>query len=127
MKIAFDIGGVLSKYSKLRDLYVQLSQSDIEVYVISDIHPIKKIVEILKLNDLPITNVYSADYSKYGERCKQILCDALEIDILIDDFVGYLSTGKHIRFLVMPDPDKPYFSDDWKTDGSEGNFGRRCI
>lgn len=126
MKIAFDIGGVLSKYKILRDLYIELYNlhSD-NVYVISDMHPRGKIIETLKLNNLPHKNVFSADYEKYGENCKKILCDNLEIDILIDDFIGYVAEGNHIRLLVMPQPGEPYFSDDWKTDGTEGDFGRR--
>lgn len=127
MKIAFDVGGVLSKHKSIRDLYVALSNSStVQIFVISDMHPIEKITSMLELNGLPFKdNVYSADYSIHGENCKRVLCEELGIDILIDDFMGYVIQGKHVRMLVMPDPNEPYFADDWKTDGSEGNFGRR--
>jgi len=127
-KIAFDVGGVLSKYKSIRDLYCNLTRncSGIQTFVISDMHPAEKIIEMLELNGLPhYGNVYSADYSSHGENCKKVLCEQLGIDILIDDFIGYVAGGKHVRLLVMPDPEEPYYSDDWKTDGSEGDFGRR--
>lgn len=126
MKIAFDIGGVLSKHEPLRALYKRLFYSSRDVFVISDMHPVQKIKDMMTLNGLPFNdNVFSADYAQYGENCKERICNELGIDILIDDFIGYLAYGKHVRLLVMPDPCEPYYSDDWKTDGSEGNFGRR--
>jgi hypothetical protein len=126
MKIAFDVGGVLSKHKGIRDLFNQLHfLREVEVYVISDMHPVEKIHEMLKLNGIDTYRVYSADYKKYGENCKKVLCEELGIDILIDDFMGYLAQGNFVRLLVMPDPNEPYYSDDWKTDGSEGDFGRR--
>ena len=127
-KIAFDVGGVLSKHQSIRDLYytLTLNSGGVQTFVISDMHPVEKIKAMLKLNDLPCDdNVYSADYATHGENCKKVLCEELGIDILIDDFIGYVADGKHVRLLVMPDPSEPYYSDDWKTDGTEGNFGRR--
>lgn len=128
MRIAFDVGGVLSKHAAIRQLYRNLWLQGIGfmTYIISDMHPVETIEKMLELNDLPFeNNVYSADYATHGENCKKVLCDQLGITILIDDFIGYVAQGKHVRLLVMPDPELPYYSDDWKTDGSEGNFGRR--
>lgn len=126
LKIAFDLGGVLSKHACLRQLYLSLSQvEEIRLFVISDMHNVEKIKNMLQMNDLPTCNVYSANYEKHGEKCKQVLCEELGIDMILDDFIGYVAQGKQVRLLVMPDPDEPYYSDDWKTDGSEGNFGRR--
>ena len=133
MKIAFDVGGVLSKYpSVFRPLLDALGAiepfgSKIEVHVISDMHPVEKVIEVLKLNEMRVLNhrVHSADYKSHGEMCKSILCEELGIDLLIDDFPGYVASGNHVRLLVMPHPNEPYFHDDWKTDGSEGEFGRR--
>lgn len=127
MKIAFDVGGVLSKHNSIRQLFQRLQLiHDTRVYVISDMHPVEKIQKMLKDNGLYTPFVYSADYNKHGENCKKVLCDELDIDILIDDFIGYVAEGNFVRLLVMPDPHKPYYSNDWKTDGSEGDFGRRC-
>lgn len=128
MKVAFDVGGVISKYpDTFRELIVVLRMvNTIDVFVISDMHPKEKIVEVLKLNNIPVrdSNVYSADYDKHGEFCKAWLCRSLDIDILVDDFVGYVADGSHIRMLVMPDSTKPYWSNKWKTT-SDSNFGRR--
>lgn len=129
IRIAFDVGGVLSKHQSIRDLYTKLwaDSSGILPFVISDMHPVEKIIQMLEMNKLPVCpeTVFSADYKTHGENCKKVLCEELGIDILIDDFIGYVAEGKHVRLLVMPDPNEPYYSDDWKTDGSEGDFGRR--
>ena len=126
MKIAFDLGGVLSKHQEIRDLYIALYYHSDDVYIISDISPLDKLLDILTLNKIPWYNhqVLSADYKKYGENCKKVLCEKMGIDILIDDHMGYLVQGNYVRLLVMPDASKAYFSDDWKTDGTEGDFGR---
>lgn len=127
LKIALDVGGVLSKYPKIfQKLLEALDPTKVEVYVVSDMHPKEEIVRALEDNDMAIkpANVYSADYHKYGEHCKAKLCESLGIHILVDDFLGYLADGQHIRLLVMPDSTKPYWSHDWKTD-TQSDFGRR--
>ena len=135
MRIAFDVGGVLSKYHNifrplLQDLYYAGCENygTTEIHVISDIHPKEKILDMLRLNEFSFIyekNVHSADYATYGEACKAKLCEELGIDLLIDDFPGYVADGHHVRLLVMPDTSQPYYNDDWITDGSEGDFGRR--
>jgi hypothetical protein len=99
----------------------------VEVYVISDMHDVGKMHHMLIDNGLFIDKdkVHSANYKEHGEFCKTHLCKQLGIDILIDDFIGYLAEGDFIRMLVMPDAKQPYYADSWKTDGSEGDFGRR--
>jgi len=122
---AIDVGGVLSKYPKeFYTLIRALEHSGlVSIYVISDMHPKDKIVEMLRSNYLcPILvdpdNVYSADYEKYSEACKAELCKQLDIDILIDDFIGYVGDkdGAKIRLLVMPNSDLPYYAESWKSD-----------
>lgn len=128
MNIAFDIGGVLSKYPNVFITMIRAFDSTVKVHIISDMHPKENILKMLAMNGLdfiPVEQVHSADYENHGEQCKSILCKKLEIDLLIDDFPGYVCEGDHVRLLVMPNPSEPYYSDDWKTDGSEGNFGRR--
>jgi hypothetical protein len=130
MRVAFDVGGVISKYPDLiKELINKLHLGGAEIHVISDMHDAKKIVKTLLDNGVvvPEAQVHSAYYAKYGEACKAILCEELKIDILIDDFIGYVAAGPGapIRLLVMPDATKPYYADSWKTDGSEGDFGRR--
>lgn len=130
MKIAFDIGGVLSKYPALIALLnVCDAHPHCEVHVISDMHPVEQTRKMLAMNwiRLPDGRVHSADFAKHGEKCKAVLCEELGIDILVDDFAGYVGKpgSPPCRLLVMPDVDEPYYHDRWKTDGSEGGFGRR--
>lgn len=131
VRIGFDVGGVLSKYPEiLRPILEALHHSkQVEVYVISDMYPAEKIIDMLEMNGLWFYKhrVWSADFKKHGEYCKAALCEELGIDVLVDDFAGYVGTpGKPpLRLLSMPDTSRPYYADDWKTDGSEGDFGRR--
>lgn len=129
LRIAFDIGGVLSKHPDVwRRLLGALDDQRVEVHVISDMHPHAKVVEACYRNGfmLPPERIHSADYAGEGEACKAVLCERLGIDILIDDFIGYVAVpGALIRLLVMPDCDRPYYHEEWKTDGTEGDFGRR--
>lgn len=137
IKIAFDIGGVLSKYSDIfGKLVAKLQSADdgrwaeqifsVDVYVISDMHDVAMMHSMLQKNgfNIPMNRIFSADYDSYGEYCKTKLCEELKIDILIDDFVGYLAEGDFIRLLVMPNVRKPYYDDTWKIDGEEASFGR---
>ena len=131
MKIAFDIGGVLSKYKSMRTLLDSLDYAGEDIYIITDMHNKEEILEQLNANDILIhpRNVYSADYTKYGEAAKAILLRDLGIDIFFDDFIGYLfwdaSWGPApVRCLLMPDPLQPYWSDDWKVQDNL-DFGRR--
>lgn len=83
MKIAFDVGGVLSKYPDVfRPLLLALRDAPgIEVHVISDMHPPAKIGLMLLANgiDLIYSRVHSADYTTHGEMCKAVLCEELGI------------------------------------------------
>jgi hypothetical protein len=135
MRIGFDIGGVLSKYPEILSPLLEVlhwygeKEFEVEVWFISDMHPVDKIIDMLELNRIAFHKhrVRSADYAKHGEMCKSILCVDLGIDILIDDFPGYVGmVGQPpLRLLVMPDATQSYYADSWKTDRSEGNFGRR--
>lgn len=133
MKIAFDIGGVLSKYPAvfgqlIRALHLaEYHGANVEAWIISDMHPEQKIIDVLAMNGFNPNpdRVKSADYKTHGEMCKAVLCKELGIDLLIDDFPGYVAAGDHVRLLVMPHPTEPYLHDEWKTDGSEEGFGRR--
>lgn len=141
MKIAFDIGGVLSKYpTQMWDLIATLTRHDQhEIFVITDQHPKDEVIRILEdnkflmwINDrhlISCENIHSADYEKHGNMCKAVLCKELGIDIFIDDFLGYLDWDSRlgeapIRLLVMPDNFKPYWADEWQTH-DQFDFGRR--
>jgi hypothetical protein len=139
IRIAFDIGGVLSKRPEIWRPLVNIllkngNSYGIEAFVITDMHDTGAVCRMLEDNGfvIPVNNVHSADFETHGEMCKAVLCKELGIDILIDDFPGYVNDGDHIRLLVMPDTKRPYYATaekegdpHWHTDGSEGNFGRR--
>jgi hypothetical protein len=130
LRIAFDVGGVLSKQPDIWRAFINaVDPNQIEVHIISDMHPVEMIIDTLNKNSfdkISRCNIHSADYDHYGEMCKAVLCERLGIDILIDDFIGYVAVpGATVRLLVMPDSDAPYYHDAWKTDGTEGSFGRR--
>jgi hypothetical protein len=149
IKVAFDVGGVLSKYPEIfRALIRKLTQGNVgqvvEVHVISDMHPKEKIIELLKLNEFIVEddgdswpmnhhlgmiqkqNVHSADYDTHCEGSKTLLLEELGIDMFFDDFIGYLAPGgAPVRLLVMPDHEKPYYADSWKMPPGEPEFGRR--
>lgn len=131
MRIAFDIGGVLSKYPQFfRPLVAALLDAPgVEVFVVSDMKPHAKAVAFCHDNGFMVSpeRIVCADYETYGEYCKTDVCQGLGISVLVDDFAGYVAVpgSPPVRLLVMPDPFLPYYADDWKTDGSEGSFGRR--
>lgn len=128
MRIGIDIGGVLSKYPDIfRTLMTELKKTNIEVFVVSDMHDKPKMNAMLQMNGIPVEpdHVISADYKEHGELCKAVVCEQLGIDVMIDDFIGYVATGPSVRLLVMPRPEADYYHESWKTDGSEGDFGRR--
>lgn len=128
IRIAFDVGGVLSKRPEVFIPMMRgLAAGGAEVYVLSDVFSAEKVIGMLALNDieLPTGRVISADYQTHAELCKTRVCKELGIDILIDDFIGYVSEGDHVRLLMMPDASRPYYAPTWKTDGTEGDFGRR--
>lgn len=130
-KIAFDIGGVLSKYPDLLRPIVAalLASADVEVYVLTDMHPHEKCVRWVHENGFPVPpeRIVSCDYTEHGEECKAVMSRELGIDVLVDDFPGYVATvgAPVLRLLSMPDPTRDYYHPGWKTDGSEGNFGQR--
>lgn len=130
LRVAFDVGGVLSKFPEIFRRLLHGLGPTVEIYVISDMSPRQAIVDALARNGLgwvPSGHIVSADYARLGETCKAEACKELEIDILIDDFMGYVSIpgAPLVRLLVMPDASLDYYATTWQTDGSEGSFGRR--
>jgi hypothetical protein len=141
MRVAFDIGGVISKYpGEFRSLIMDINRGGGTVFVISDMHPRERIIEVLRMNRfideddgrfglIREENVVSADYNEHGEACKAVLLEQLGIHMFFDDFIGYVTPtlGAHrtIRLLVMPDHEKPYYDETWKMPEGEPTFGRR--
>jgi hypothetical protein len=127
MRFAFDIGGVISKHPHLyRRMMRDLMFAGNTVYVLTDMHPMEKVVATLDMNDVPRHGVLVADYDSYGEMAKDVLLREYAIDFFFDDFIGYVAgDGAPVRCLVMPDASRPYYADDWKTVDGESTFGRR--
>lgn len=134
MKIAFDIGGVLCKYpNEFRKMLHALSVGDVEVHVITDQHDRDYTLKQLQDNGfgfIPPERVHNSDYAKYGEMCKAVVMKRVGIDMLIDDFPGYMTWDYRlgtppIRLQIQSDPYKPYWSDQWITRPEDGEFGRR--
>lgn len=99
-----------------------------DVYIVSDIHPREMIQEMLEMNGFSIKpeRIIPADYNKHGEHCKAVVCKELQLDVMIDDHLAYMTPeGATVRLLVMPDGYRPYYAEEWKTSGKEGDFGRR--
>jgi hypothetical protein len=136
MRVAVDIGGVLSKYPDwFREWLGGQAAGGIEVFVLTDIHDRAQVLDMLGRNGfldvIPAENVYVSDYQAYGEACKAVLCRDLGVAVLIDDHPGYLvwpwpGVPAPLRLQVLPDVTRPYYATGWRTDGSEGDFGRRA-
>lgn len=128
LKIAFDIGGVISKYPEIFKKFIEaINQDKIELFILTDMHPKEKVKETLWMNGFGFAdeNILIADYTKYGEAAKAVLCKEYKIDIFIDDFIGYVNdTGAPIRLLLMPNSKLPYWADSWKVTDNH-DFGRR--
>lgn len=130
VRVAFDIGGVLSKYPDiLREMARALMLGGASIFVITDMLDRSAVLEMLVRNGfefVPVENVYTADYDTHGEGCKAVLLESLRIDVFLDDFIGYAAVGgAPVRCLVMPDASLPYYAEAWQTVGDEGSFGRR--
>ena len=129
LRIAFDIGGVLSKRPDVfRPMVAALQAGGARVYVITDMHEHAQSVRFVRENgyDIPPNRILNADYDTYGEHCKAEVVKEHAIDVLVDDFPGYVAADSPaVKLFVWPDPSQPYYADDFVTDGSEGNFGRR--
>lgn len=132
IRVALDIGGVISKYpDELRALARTIIMGGGEIHVITDMQDRADVLAQLVINGFDFidrAHVHCADYKTHGEGCKAELLAALKIDIILDDFIGYVAAGgAPIRCLVMPDAHLPYWHPTWKAGKADGasDFGRR--
>jgi len=120
VKVAFDIGGVLSKYpDTFRSLIAALESGGIECHIVTDMPDRQKTLALLAANGfgmIPHSRVHHADYARHGELCKSVILREIGADVLIDDHPGYLTEGCPVRLHLLPDPHKPYTAPDWKKD-----------
>ncbi len=129
VRVAFDVGGVLSKFPALfRPIFAALqSAPDVEVLVLTDMSDPAIVQQTLAANGfvLPIERIHCADFAAYGEACKAVLLEHLRVDVMIDDLPAYLASGCPVRLLLLPDVTRPYYHDSWQTPHHTGEFGRR--
>ena len=128
LRMSFDIGGVLSKYPDVfRPMVKALQTGGVEVYVITDMHDHEQSVKFVRENgyDIPSERILNSDYAQFGEACKALTIKEHMIDVHVDDFPGYCAHTECVSLFTWPNPELPYYHDDFKTDGSEGDFGRR--
>lgn len=127
LRIAFDIGGVLSKRPDVfRPMVEALLAGGAEVYVVTDMPDREQAVRFVIENGYAIApeRILCADYKAHGEMCKARVIEQHGLHVLVDDFPGYVANTAAVNLFVWPDPMRPYYHDDFKTDGKEGDFGR---
>ena len=80
VRVAFDIGGVLSKYPTiLRAMAQALHDGGAEVFVITDMRTPDRVLELLEANGFGFinpANIMCADFETYGEGCKAVAARA---------------------------------------------------
>lgn len=127
-RVSFDIGGVLSKYPHVfRPMIEALQKGGAEVYVLTDMPDHEMSTKFVRDNgfDIPADRILCADYREHGEVCKAEMIAKHGIQLHVDDFPGYCAHTKSVSLFVWPNPDEPYYHDDFVTHGAEGSFGRR--
>lgn len=131
LRVALDIGGVMSKYPDVIRAFARaLLDGGALIYVITDMPRHDEVMQMLATNDFGFIQaeyVHCADYKAYGEGCKAELLAALEIDLVLDDCLGYMAIpGRTVRCLVMPDATQPYWHPTWDAGLANSiDFGRR--
>jgi hypothetical protein len=117
MKIAFDIGGVISRYPQQMIQFMRaLTIGGIEVHIVTDI-PYHAALWLCQVNriEVPFNQIHSCDWAKDGDLCKTKKCEELGIDILIDDRPDYCAVGKFIGLVLSPRPTIPYYAPEWQS------------
>lgn len=116
MKVAFDIGGVISRYPfEMKKLMLSLIKGGVEVCIMTDMNAEDARNAVLEngLDFIPTDQIYSCDWSRHGDLCKSKMIESLGVDILIDDRPDYCAAGDFIGLVLSPRPDKNYYHDTW--------------
>ena len=83
---------VLNELSKNNELYIITARSD---YYSKNVKPLTK--EFIKNNNLPIKDIYFDCF----EEGKAIMCDKLNIDLFIDDYINNCLEAKNRGIKVL--------------------------
>lgn len=115
LRVAIDIGGVLSKYPEYFMTLIEMMKPMADIYFLTDM-PVKAAESMLAANGIGPEHgtLLCADFATYNESCKLVLCEVYDIDVFFDDHMAYLSKGRALRLLVMPDLDRPYYAKTWR-------------
>ena len=135
MRIAFDIGGVISKFPiEFADMMAAMWEAQHVIHILTDMRDRYEVERTLKDNGVTRfirspQHILIADYATHGEAAKAVVLRDKKIDIFVDDFAGYLvwpwPEPAPLRLMVMPDPRRPYWHPGWACRG--GDFGRRVF
>lgn len=117
-KIGFDIGGVISKHTGIIGAMMEtFRQSESwEVYIVTDM-PRNTADDVLKRNNILCEpeKLLCADWTYEEEMCKANIIEKHGLDVLVDDHLAYLVSSKiPLGLLVVPRPELPYNSKEWK-------------
>ncbi len=136
LTIAFDIGGVISRYpEKMKQLMAVLIKGGALVYILTDMNPVDALAAVranglmhLIGHDRLLSDPYfqsarnryilSANWSRDGDLCKTRIMEDEGIDFLIDDRPDYAAKGDFIGLVLSPRPDVPYYHESWSNTGT---------
>lgn len=117
MRIAFDIGGVISKYpDQMMEMMKALIAGGQDVYILTDMSK-ETAVPMCRMNGIDFIDddhILCADWGAYHDRAKTVVCESMGIDVLIDDRPDYAAEGNFIGMVLSPRPRKPYYAGSWK-------------
>lgn len=87
MRIAFDIGGWISRYPTVARELAQALNRNHEVLILTDM-PEDRARLLMSINGWTYEHfdrIISADYAQHGEGCKAAICATEKINVLFDD------------------------------------------
>lgn len=125
MIIAFDIGGVISRYpEQMRELMLAFQAAGTDVRVLTDMCPddARASLNANGFDFMPDDKIHSADWTAHGDRCKSEVIRREGIDVLIDDRPDYCAEGDFIGLVLSPRPQKPYYATEWVNPRSSLTF-----
>jgi hypothetical protein len=116
MRVAFDIGGLISRYpDEMKTLMHALTAGGVEVHIMTDMNSKDAWNAVLEngLDFIPANRVHSCDWSQYGDLCKTKMMEKIGIHVLVDDRPDYCASGDFIGLVLSPRPEKGYYHKTW--------------
>ena len=116
MRVAFDIGGLISRYpEQMKTLMQALIRGGIEVHIMTDMNPKDAMNAVLEngITFVDPRHVHSCDWSQHGDLCKTEMMAKMGIDVLIDDRPDYCASGDFIGLVLSPRAHVPYYHPTW--------------